>query len=68
MLAKRGGNLAKPGGPQEAQSGVTKGAEKLGSVAATHPTVILTPGCVAQPMQAVFDSPVAAPPSQQLGG
>lgn len=65
--AEVAGDVGEAGGAEEGDGGVAEGGQVLGAVLALHAAVVFAKGRVADPMQAVFDAPVAPPVLQQEG-
>ena len=68
MLSEGFGDLRASEEAQKADAGVSEGGHVLGRRAALNATGVLAEHCVANPMQLVFDTPMTAPPIQQLVG
>lgn len=66
--AEGGGDFLVAGVAEESDGGVAEGGEVLRGVALLDLAFILAKGHVANPMQAIFDSPMPSPNVAQLSG
>jgi len=67
-VAQGGSDVRSARQAHEADGEVAKASEHLGTVACAHLTAILVEGDVADPVEPVFDAPVASGEFEQLGG
>jgi hypothetical protein len=64
-FAKGGGNFSAAGQSEGGDGGVTKGSQVLRCVTGLHLALVFAEGDVADPVEAIFDSPVVAPAGQE---
>ena len=67
-VAKGGENLVKAGGSHQREADIAQRGEILRAVLGFRPAGVFAERDVADPVQAIFDAPVAAIQSEQIGG